>query len=991
MIEKSNFSAAKTSFENYLTRAPAGENPKRQFAEYYIAYSALNLYNLDAEQLFVNFLEKHPNHPKALKANFDLGNFFFQDKNYKSASTYLSKVDYSQLTTAQQRQARFNLAYSYFNQRQFANSLTQFNVLKRRSNEYQYASSYYAAYIEFIQKDYDKAMADLRIAEGGEAYKSLVPVVVCNIYYQQKEYDKLISYGTDVLSNRTKLSNIKDIYLLTGEGYFNKQDYVQAGIYYNEFKKRNKGKPTTEVALRMAITDFNLNNNLEAKTNLKLIAGGSTHSGVAASYYLGGLYTRENNLEFAAAAYKIAAKQEIDSEIAEKALYQYGKISTDLGRSLEAVNNLKKYLETYQKGEYLKEVNELLSLAYLNSNNLDLAIEHMEKLPAMSGRSKGAYQKATFLKGNQLYNQRKFRDAISNYNKSLKYPIDQKLILEANYWKSEAFSIGRLYQDAIPGYRIVIQGNDQELKTKAKYGLGYSLFNRKEYAKALPLFTDFVNDYSGKKSSRIYQDASLRLADCYYVAKDYSRALRMYNNAIINGIREKDYAYLQLGTLENINGDVLNAKDHLRRLVEEFPRSSYVDDALFELASIDYERGNYQSSIGGFTKLIDEKPNSPYVPYSLQRRAIAHFNMQTYGRTEEDYRSFLKKYPTHKETGNILLGLQEVMVLENKSDEFESLLAAYKSANPDIEGLEVVEFETAKGYYNNQDYDRAIAAFTTYRDSYPGDTKSYEAKFLIAESYYRKRENYNALPLYYEILAENQVSQTIRVIQRIADLEYAARNYKKAISYYERLERDAFSQRQTLNSWVGQMKSYFQMTEYDKVTIYADRILDSGTANVGTQNIALLYQGKVAYAVGNYDSAIGMFNQTIANAKDVNAAEAMVLIGEVMYNQKKYKESNEVLFNISANFSVFDEWVGKGFLLVADNYMAMNENLQARATINSIIENTPSGVIANLAKAKLDRLDELDAQRVIEEDTLKVDTLFMEPGDTTLLKRGGNE
>ena len=268
-----------------------------------------------------------------------------------------------------------------------------------------------------------------------------------------------------------------------------------------------------------------------------------------------------------------------------------------------------------------------------------------------------------------------------------------------------------MYNEAKPGYEIVLRGGNRELKIKASYGLAYCLFNQKDYSKALPLYRDFVDNYEGEKTSRLYQDATLRLADCYYVAKDYTRAQRMYSNAIRNGIREKDYAYLQLGTLENINDDVVSSKEHLRTLVRDFPQSSYVDDALFELASIDYERGNYQSSVAGFSQLIEDKPNSPYVPYSLQRRAISHFNMQTYGRTEEDYRTFLKRYPMHIEANNVLLGLQEVLNLMNKSAEFETLFAEFKAANPDSEGLEEVEFETAKGYYNNQDYDKAITSF----------------------------------------------------------------------------------------------------------------------------------------------------------------------------------------------------------------------------------------------------------------------------------------
>ena len=324
--------------------------------------------------------------------------------------------------------------------------LLSFNTLKRGTSEYKSASSYYAAYIEFTNKEYDAALADLRIAETGEAYKSLVPVVICNIYYQQKRYDDLTEYGEEILLSRSNLSNVKDIYLLTGEGYFYKEQYAKANTFYEEFKKRNKGKPTTDVALRMAITDFNLEENDEAIANLKLIAGSNTKAGVAASYYLGALYTRENNMEFAAAAYKIAANQELDDEIKHNALFQYGKISADLGRSVEAISNLNKYREVYPEGEYSKEVNDLLALAYLNSNNLDLAIEHLETLSSMSDRSKSAYQKATFLKGNQLYNQRKYKLAIDLYDKSLKFPRDPNIRLEAHYWKSEAYAIGRFVQ-----------------------------------------------------------------------------------------------------------------------------------------------------------------------------------------------------------------------------------------------------------------------------------------------------------------------------------------------------------------------------------------------------------------------------------------------------------------------------------------------------------------------------------------------------------------
>jgi TolA-binding protein len=140
--------------------------------------------------------------------------------------------------------------------------------------------------------------------------------------------------------------------------------------------------------------------------------------------------------------------------------------------------------------------------------------------------------------------------------------------------------------------------------------------------------------------------------------------------------------------------------------------------------------------------------------------------------------------------------------------------------------------------------------------------------------------------------------------------------------------------------------------------------------------VATLYKGKDAYVRGNYEGAQGFFQQTIDNAKDISGAESQFLIGEVLHQQGKYRESNEILFTMPANFSVYEEWLGKAFLLIADNYMQLEEYLQARATLNSIIENTSSGVIANLAKAKLTSLDELEALDVtIPEDTLSTDTI----------------
>jgi hypothetical protein len=69
---------------------------------------------------------------------------------------------------------------------------------------------------------------------------------------------------------------------------------------------------------------------------------------------------------------------------------------------------------------------------------------------------------------------------------------------------------------------------------------------------------------------------------------------------------------------------------------------------------------------------------------------------------------------------------------------------------------------------------------------------------------------------------------------------------------------------------------------------------------------------------------------------------------------------------------VYDEWVGKSFLLLADNYLAQGEVFNAKATLESLINNKfPLQYIKDSAADKLKKIatDELKEQQKIKADT----------------------
>jgi TolA-binding protein len=96
--------------------------------------------------------------------------------------------------------------------------------------------------------------------------------------------------------------------------------------------------------------------------------------------------------------------------------------------------------------------------------------------------------------------------------------------------------------------------------------------------------------------------------------------------------------------------------------------------------------------------------------------------------------------------------------------------------------------------------------------------------------------------------------------------------------------------------------------------------------------------------------------RTLNAAKDENAAEAQYLIGEIQYKEQKYKQSLETLYDLNKNFQ-YKEWLGRSNLLIADDYIALDEIFQAKATLNAVIEKSTHIPSVEKAKQKLIELE----------------------------------
>ena len=462
-----------------------------------------------------------------------------------------------------------------------------------------------------------------------------------------------------------------------------------------------------------------------------------------------------------------------------------------------------------------------------------------------------------------------------------------------------------------------------------------------------------------EQNKQNFNDALLRLSDLYYVTKQYNEAIKNYDLALSTNNLEKDYAYFQKGIVLGITGKLPEAITNFDEVIKKFPKSLYYDDAIFQKAEFELENSDYFNAVQGFTKIITSFPTSGFIPYAHLKRAVAYSNVQKHNEAVIDYKILMDKYPEHPVAKDALLGLQESLAASGKAEDLGQILAKYKEVNPQTDALINVEFENAKSLYNDQKYSKAIETFLNYQKSYP-DQNNQELKYFLAESYFRLKDFTNALGQY-KIITDDKASPYFsKSVQRLGELEFQNKSYSTAKNYYNTLLQVSKNKKERSNSWIGLMESYYYLNNYDSSNIFAAMILENGNASIDAENKALLYQGKIAYTQEKYDQAVDFFLNAINNAKDENAAEAMYLMANIQNKKQQYKSSNETLFELNNTFPTNSSWLGKSFLLLAENYVALNEIFQAKATLSSIIEKSPDKESADKAKLRLEELDQKD-------------------------------
>ncbi len=936
LYQKGLYSAAREEFAA-MSGSAYGEE-----AQYLEAISAVRAGHGDGEFLIKKFIEEYPSNPLAQNAYGELGNYYFEKRDFAQAVNYFSQ------SKSQSDEQSFKLGYSYFQIGEYDKALKELGKLKGKNNSWEKDAAYFIGFIHYENEDFSKSQKALGEAFESENYGDQAKELNVAVLYQTEKYKELITFVNAEIETKSgpTLNYLSNSYYALGR-------YEEASESFGQLLAKHSKFRNSRNYYKAGYSSFKINNFKDSEDKLKRAAVKEDTVGAYASYYLGIIYFEQDNMPFAVTSFGNTTKY--DSRLQEDAYYNQSRALLKQPNFQQAIEVLSESKEKFPKGKYITEVNEMLSMAYLHTNNYELAMEYIEDLPSLTQTVKNVYQRVSFIHGKSLFNSKKFSEAAKAFEKSLVYNTDPDLTQQSFYWMGEALSLLKREKDATFYYKSV-KSQDKELYLKAQYGLGYAYFNIQNYQDASVAFTNFDKGYDKSVSEKYLSDAILRLADCHFALKSYEQSITYYNKALKAGNKKLGQIYFQIGLLNRYLENDDEAKKYFSKLVKEVPNSTKIDHAQFQIAEIDFKKGETEDAIEAYRIFMIQYPNSPLIPHALLNQAVAYENLQNNKSSITNYKEILNRFPRHETAKSALLALQTKNA-NGGFDEFDQFLAIYKSANPNSEALENIEYENARVAFFNQNYESAISGFEYFNKTYPNSLLRTESKFFIGDSYYRLNQYEKALPVFYSIADDTDYSKHVRVLYRIAEMEAVLDNIETSNKYYYKLAAVIPSARYRVFVEKGLMENYLLMSEYDSVIHYGNLLLDNARIGVLVEAAANLSLGQAYKEKEEYDNALLHLLPLVAGSPDEKGAEANYLVGQIYFDQGKNEEALESLFSLTNNFKEYGIWTARGFLMMAEIYIATDEEFQAKATLSSLVENAEDEEIVALASARLELLE----------------------------------
>lgn len=966
LLSKEKYSTAKKLFDEVYKGSDPVHYDVRSNAEYYAALCAIKLEHKDADYRMEAFIENNGESTKIQSAYMEMGRYDYDRKKYKSATEWFDKVNTYDLKDGELSEYYFKSGYSYFTQEDYKNAKLRLSQITGVDNKYKGPATYYVAHMDYAEGNYETALKGFQKLQKDENFAPIVPYYISQLYFLQERYDEVIAYAQPMLETASEKRK-DEIAKLIGESYYRTKRYKEAVPYLKQYEEASY-RMMPDDYYTLAYAQYQAEMYEDAVPSFEKAVREENKMAQLAYYYIGDCFLKTGNKQAARNSFRQASQLDFDKEVQEDALFNYAKLAYELSFNPynEAILAFEEYIRKHPDSERTDEAYQFLLSVYLTTSNYKSALESIENMKSKDDKAKSTYQKVAYFRAIELFNDLNYESAIVHFDKSQSQPRDITMVALCYYWKGEAYYKLGKYQQAIVEYNKYLFSpgivNDARYNT-VNYNIGYSYFKQADkqktfdskkvdYNKAIQAFRKYVS--GGKTNPEMMGDAYLRIGDSYFILKDNQLAIDFYDKAITVDAIDTDYAIFQEAVCYGLQGKHSSKIEALNQLLRNFAKTRFQADAKYEIGETYFTFiDDPVNAKKYFQMVVDEHPKSSFYVPSLLKIGLVDFNTGNEDAAFALFDKVITEHPGSREAREANLKIKKIFIQQGRVDDYEKYVKTHQLQDVSEDELDKANYEQAEVKYLAGKYEEAHTDFEKYLNKYPDGSFVLNANFYRSESAYFMKRYEEALQGYNYVIGRPKNTFTEKSLLRAADIYFNSKNYTEARLMWTILEEVAEIQENLYKSRVGLMRTNFLLNKYDEATDYAQRLLSMEKLTPAMEAEAHLTIAKSALAQDKIGLALPEFVETEKLMKNVIGAEAKFNIALIQYKQGNYEECQKHIFELVDKYASYKEWVTKSFLLLADNYLKLNDAYQAKITLQYVIDKSGSEEYKALAQNKL--------------------------------------
>ncbi|MBT8325045.1 MAG: tetratricopeptide repeat protein [Winogradskyella sp.] len=932
LYNNKQYTAAQSLFETIKYKVE--DEVIQSDCSYYIANCAVRLNQQNADDLVIRFVEEYPTSTKRNTAFLDVADYYFENSKYAFARKWYDKVEETSIARNERERFYFNYGYSLYATGSKTGATRYLNRVAD-SQEYGSQAKYYIGYMAYEGDDYDTANQYFEQVSDNEKYKEKLSYYQADLNFKLGKFEKAIELAMAQLPNSDAREK-SELSKIIGESYFNIKQYNEAIPYLKAYEGKG-GKWNNTDYYQLGYAYYKQNDFESAISEFNKIIDGRNAVAQNAYYHLGESYVKINKMPEALNAFRNASEMDFDLKIQEDAWLNYAKISYDIGNPYQSVPQvLTSYLNKYPSTAFKEELETLLIDSYITSKNYKEALELLKG--KNSFENKVAFQKVSFYRGIELYNEAKYNEALSHFQDAIDEAKVPEFTTRSIYWKAETDYNLANYNEALVGFkqfRLQDDAKSTEEYTNIDYSLAYAYFKLKDYNNATTYFKNYLQK-RGDDALR-NNDAYLRLGDGYFVTSNYQAAIDAYNKAIdINEI-ETDYAAFQEAMSHGYIGKSDQKLTKLEAFASNYRESGLRDDALYELANTYVKTNQNDKALATYERLDSQHRNSAFISKSLLRQGLVYYNRSDNTRALNKFKKVANDYPNTEEAIQAVATARNIYIDTGNTSEYAAWVKSLGYIEVTNADLDNTTYQAAEKQFLDGNTDKTIRQFNAYLNEFPNGIHALKSHFYLAQLYYQKDLFQNAEPHYAYVTAKPKNEYTEQAMVKLSEIYLSQSNWSLAIPLLQKLEAETDYPQNELYALSNLMKAYYQTEDYTKAQSYANKVLGQSKVDTKLKSDAQIIIARSAIQLGDEEAAKQSYASVESIASGALAAEALYYSAYFKNKEGNYKASNTVAQKLAKDYGSYRYYGAKGLVVMAKNYNALNEAFQANYILESVI------------------------------------------------------